>query len=398
MLRITIKKMILNLLYIFYKVYSLFFKIGLIDLFLIFYFIKVENQYLDSIEKILDDNKDDDRFLEYTIYINRYNHSTEKKFYKSFFFENETQMKNHISFLLKLEDKFPNNYKLLHEIAICYGTNGDKSMSFKYFNKSLKFQRSHLLNNNEVGIIFVASMPRSGTGFVTNALSNGFKLNNLAFKYEFIDTWFPNWSFYRIPDVYSGSIFEMMSSGVITGHPIANEVNLTAISHMTDKLVVNFRDPRQSIISWTYYMQYLAKTKNYSTLVEYRIPKDYFFLKLEDQINWQINNYFLDVNIEWIKSWISAKNDQNFLPEILITNYNDLVTNQHQYLDKIIKFYNLQKFDFKYPNKPKFKNDTHFRKGDIDEWKSLLTKEQIKLINSKIPEEYFKQFNWDQNV
>mgnify|MGYP006121537807 CR=1 FL=1 len=47
-----------------------------------------------------------------------------------------------------------------------------------------------------------------------------------------------------------------------------------------------------------------------------------------------------------------------------------------------------------YPEKPKFKPNTHLRKGSINEWKSVLTEEQINKINTLIPKDWFNKFNW----
>ena len=38
------------------------------------------------------------------------------------------------------------------------------------------------------------------------------------------------------------------------------------------------------------------------------------------------------------------------------------------------------------------------RKGDKNEWKNILSSEQIIKINNKIPEEWFKNYNWDINA
>lgn len=38
--------------------------------------------------------------------------------------------------------------------------------------------------------------------------------------------------------------------------------------------------------------------------------------------------------------------------------------------------------------------DYHFRKGATDEWKSVLSKEQIERINRTIPDEHWTTFGW----
>jgi len=241
-------------------------------------------------------------------------------------------------------------------------------------------------------------MPRSGTGFVSNAILNGMKLNDLRNEYKFSDSWFPDKAIFPFNSHLSSPYFIPMQNGFISGHAPASFENLSFLDHLTDKTVVNFRDPRQSLISWVYYMKYLQYTGNYSAIFEYKIDDNYFTRSFEYQIDWQIDNFFLKTNINWINNWLEVKNNNYFNGEILYLNYELLVDNMDNYFSKILNFYNLDKSIFKMPKKPKFKNKSHLRKGDKNEWKQVLTKNQISKINNCIPESWFKDYKWDKNV
>ncbi len=303
-----------------------------------------------------------------------------------------------ISFIKKLTIKFPKEPDLFDRLSRTYIAKGDKINAKINYNHSLKLQRKILNNNNETGLIVFVSMPRSGTGFVSNAILNGMKLNDLRNEYKFSDSWFPNKAIFPFNNHLSSPYFIPMKNGFVSGHAPASFENLSFLDHLTDKTVVNFRDPRQSLISWVHYMKYLQFTGNYAAIFEYKIDDNYFTRSFEYQIDWQIDNFFLETNINWIKNWLEVKNNNYFNGEILYLNYELLVDNMDNYFSKILNFYNLDKSTFKMPKKPNFKNKSHLRKGDKNEWKQVLTKEQISKVNDCIPDSWFKEYKWDKHV
>ena len=60
----------------------------------------------------------------------------------------------------------------------------------------------------------------------------------------------------------------------------------------------------------------------------------------------------------------------------------------------VFSFFEIPDEKFIYPQKPKFKKNTHLRKGSTDEWKDVLSEKQVQKINELIPDEWFERFNW----
>ena len=189
-----------------------------------------------------------------------------------------------------------------------------------------------------------------------------------------------------------------MKNGFVSGHAPASDENLFFLNHLSEKIVVNFRDPRQSLISWVHFLKYLQYTGNYSALFNYKISNNYFEKSFEYQIDWQIENYFLKTNINWIKEWLEASKKDFFCSEILYLNYEMLVDNMNDYFNKILNFYNINGSSFIFPKKPQFNINTHLRKGETNEWKKILSKDQILKINKQIPDIWFKKYNWDKHL
>ena len=144
-------------------------------------------------------------------------------------------------------------------------------------------------------------------------------------------------------------------------------------------------------------MEYLRLTGNHTGLIKYQIPDVYFIWSFEKQLDWQIENYCVPVNINWIKGWLKADQDPEFPCEILFCQYEMLAKNPKQYFKNILSFYGVSEEKFKYPLAPKFKEGTHMRKGEADEWKKVLKPEQIQKINNLIPESWFRRFGWDKS-
>ena len=368
-----------------------------IDLKLIKLLIKFKNQKKNIIKKILDKNKDMPEFAIYNEILERIEIFGDD--YKDSRIDFD---KNHydkmINLIKNLTIQFPKEPNLFDRLSRTYIAKGDKINAKKTYNHALKLQREKLNYNHQPGLIVFISMPRSGTGFVSNAILNGMKLNDLRNEYKFSDAWFPEKAIFPFDAHLSSPYFLPMKNGFVSGHAPASFENLSFLDHLTDKTVVNFRDPRQSLISWVHYMKYLQYTGNYSAIFEYKIDDNYFMRSFEYQIDWQIDNFFLETNINWIKNWLEVKNNNYFDGEILYLNYELLVDNMDNYFSKILNFYNLDTSIFTMPKKPNFKNKSHLRKGDKNEWKQVLTNEQISKINNYIPESWFKEYKWDKYV
>ena len=290
--------------------------------------------------------------------------------------------------------RFPNDYLLHDRMARNYLAGGYRGKARWHFSQSLKLQRKQKLLEGKTGLIILVTMPRSGSGFVSDALVKGLGLEDLSSEIQFVDAWFPDYGIFAFPDYVASPEFSPMPDGFASGHAAALGPNLWNLSLITDKLIVNFRDPRQALISWVYYMEYLRFTGNVSGLMQYQIPDRYFQWPLKKQLDWQIQNYFMPVNIEWIRGWLKADEDPDFPCEIHFSRHEVLAQNPKRYFQEILRFYGLPEENFSYPQKPEFKSGTHKRKGATNEWKQILSKEQVQHIDELIPDEWFERFNW----
>ena len=63
----------------------------------------------------------------------------------------------------------------------------------------------------------------------------------------------------------------------------------------------------------------------------------------------------------------------------------------------ILDFYCCDSTLFSFENLPiKKVGELNFRKGEIDEWRKVLTKEQQMKLTQMMPEKFFTKFKWDK--
>ena len=293
-----------------------------------------------------------------------------------------------------LAARFPDDFRLHDRLAKNYAAGGYRDRARRHFSRSLKLQREQGLERRRWGLVTLVTMPRSGSGFVSRSLVKGLGLEDLTGQIRYIDEWFPDFGVFAYPDYNASNEFVPMPDGIVVGHSAALEPNLWNLSLTTDRLVVNFRDPRQALVSWVHYMEYLRRSGNVNGLLQYRLPDGYFELSFHDQVEWQIESYFVPVNVEWIRGWVSADESPDFPCDVLFTKFEDLADDPHEYFARILSFFGIPDDAFEYPEVPEFRRGTHLRKGSVDEWKQALSSKQIEKVNQTIPGELFERFGW----
>ena len=293
--------------------------------------------------------------------------------------------------------RFPEDFDFHYNMGKNYASSGDQNKARFHFFESLKLQRKYKLAQGETGLIFIAGGHRSGTGFTARSLRGGLDIkDNVKSLISDFDEYFPKYGIVELPTYVGSTDCTIMPNGVLDTHAGAIKANLNTLPLITDKILVIVRDIRQSIVSKIAYSEYLRYSGNITGLLQYQYPADFFHWPIEKKVDWQIDNYYVPADIEWISGWLRADTNPDFPCEIHFCNFELLATDPKKYFQDILSFYNISDKGFNYPEKPKFKPNTHLRKGSINEWKRVLTEEQINKINTLIPKDWFNKFNWDK--
>lgn len=243
-----------------------------------------------------------------------------------------------------------------------------------------------LRNTNEIPGIFVASLPKSGTVFLSDSLCRGLGKKPLGFPSGGLFPWA------TIPHEGVNTLIRNKSVYVI--HCSPSRYNRIELSSRLDKMVVHVRDPRQALISFSHFLPALLERLDPEYGLHLGVPEDYLSRSYSSQLDWLCDHYFM-YQVKWIEGWLDAMKDSEFKTNILFTCHEDLQRDQKTFFERILCFYSIPIEWFHLPPTP-CKGHQNFRKGYTDEWKQALTETQALKISNMIPCQLYEYFKWER--
>ena len=90
--------------------------------------------------------------------------------------------------------------------------------------------------------------------------------------------------------------------------------------------------------------------------------------------------------------WVKARSSLN----IAFTTFEEFVSDRDAFIDRILSLYSGDRryFDRELALREHAGVDYHRRSGRTDEWREILTPEQIEQINRQIPDQFWQLFGW----
>jgi hypothetical protein len=278
-----------------------------------------------------------------------------------------------------------------------------ETINYLFYNgliKRVKNKIYYILKNNKYpqNIIFITSLPKSGSTWLSNMLSD----------IDGFDLFAPSkWNTY-ITDKWDDSRWDLTNDiftefnkklAVIRGHTLATEMNLQVLNDSNIKYIIGVRDPRDKLISEYYYSRNfpghwahdLAINKSLSEFISYKLESGEFDKE----------------TINWLRNWLLNRNEN----KSIIVRYEDLLADTIGTFNNILKFLDIRINDDKIDyivDKHSFKNVSgrdrgesdnkqFVRKGVSGEWKSIFTNEQKELFNN-IGEDVIKNLNYEPTI
>ena len=234
--------------------------------------------------------------------------------------------------------------------------------------------------------LLINTLPKSGSVYITHFLARNLQLpilNKVAHGY------FPY--YYLIPNALDHLL---LGNRIAQEHFDANPVNIHWLKKLDIPFVLHVRDPRQATLSWVHHYNQCIREGANNYTVHITPPVDYLNLPLERQIDWHIDTHLVSVTL-WLKQWMHALQKEKL--NVLVTYYRDLQNDEKSFFDRILKFYHISGKFSDAPNPQKDQN-LHFRKGLLDEWKTVFTEQQVERCDRIIGEEIFDFFGWKNEV
>ena len=246
--------------------------------------------------------------------------------------------------------------------------------------------------------IFLNNIQHSGTHFFNS------RLHGLSYAKINISS-YPYLIPAKFTDFHEGGYFAQ-------DHLQFNNYNAIRLLELleTGKVVLHFRDPRSVILS----MAHLMCRKNNPEQVHIEstrwgseiIPLDFCIWETSDKLEFLIKHYYKIFCSDFVNNWLTfAKSlDDRKRKNLLITEFKELKDSPQNLFAKILNFLNVSENVKKIPNSKelpkgfwdKTKQNNHFRRGLLDEWKEACNPRQIKFMSELISDDCYKYFNWEK--
>jgi len=241
--------------------------------------------------------------------------------------------------------------------------------------------------------IFLHSLPKSGTNYLTETLSLYFGLCKSHYSTE---------KSFGV-SLVGPQILEKLCGNpnlLIMTHirPIPEHVQL--LQKHYDRIWVHVRDPRQALVSLVYAYDKCARLlpripprRNDNAAWFEEPTQEYFQLSFHEKIDWHIERYFLWA-IAWCEDWIDIIEARPQL-QIKITTFEHMIEDPLGFFQDVIAFYGSSpdRFQTLIPKE----NIANFRLGQKDEWRSVLTEQQQQRITSLMPQRLFTFYGWPKS-
>lgn len=232
--------------------------------------------------------------------------------------------------------------------------------------------------------VLITTMPKAGTYYLSRLFSEGLGLRPLIVSNQY----FPE------DTIYQPRLREFSRGGYVSqDHFPASPINMAHLGHVTEKIVVHVRDPRQATLSYIHFLNddmFQSNLSETNKLIYPTLPQDFFDRDFSGRLDWGID-YWMPELIAWVEQWVAV--DQQSTVKVRFTRYEDLVEDRESFTSGILDFLGIPQSRFSAPDL-KLDADVHFRKGETDEWRGVFTEQQAARANGFIPSTLSERFSW----
>lgn len=250
------------------------------------------------------------------------------------------------------------------------------------------------INGEQIPIhIIFNSIPKSASVYITKTLERSLRCGQVKVS----NGYFPhdNLSYVALEK------FNSIPCVIAKTHIDASIQNQQLFKKFTKNVFVQFRDPREVLLSWIHYIQRIYDENKIQYLYYFAPtpPQKYYSWDLNHQIDWNIENFLPEV-VQWMQGWIRFKEnedkDKNGL-NVLIATYDDFVKDPKGYYSNLLNLFEIPENKFDHILLP-LDMSVHYRTGDQSEWERVFSISQKRKIAKIVPDALLQKFNWKPNV
>jgi hypothetical protein len=162
-----------------------------------------------------------------------------------------------------------------------------------------------------------------------------------------------------------------------------------------DKVIVQYRDPRQATLSWLHHLERLYSEKQDDLIftVNPVLPENYFTYELPKKIDYQLE-YYLPQVINWQLEWINFIDSARDSHRFMLNTYEAFVENPGKYFSSILYFLGCTTPGEIQVHEVTPTTEKNFRKGLTNEWQAVFSDAQILKATQMIPTGFIERFGW----
>lgn len=244
--------------------------------------------------------------------------------------------------------------------------------------------------------ILLITLPKSGSTYLAKMLTEnlGYERNHLCSIYDKTTRQLmSNVKYFRNKN--SILFKEHFSAPFGTAQPyyikVMGRLDVDSLRANKQKIILHLRDPRQVLVSLYWHIEEHPDGE----LIPFQFKHWYFAQNKSGKLDWLIEN-LLPIVTSWTADWLAFKEREdataNGLP-ILITTYDEMITDKHALYTKILDFYGMER-NYTSLQTPAKDYQVRFRKGDPEEWRATFSAQQKQRIAELIPPELLQRFGW----
>ena len=240
--------------------------------------------------------------------------------------------------------------------------------------------------------LFLATLPKSGTEFVSGAIRDATELVSPMAQWDedLVRAYFSGYC--NREDIYSTGVFvserlllapfrQLTHGYLCVSHCAATHHNLCVLRDAGfERVSVLVRDPRDSTVSWTYHLRAMDPPMiEFNSLIQ-QLPPAYFAWPHETQLAFQVRT-FLPAAVNWIEGWLRAATQAEPPVQIQLLSFDDLRRDPTALVESVLKFHRVGDYDLSKVAPPE-PGKRHFREGKSGAWQEEFSAEDRQLAES----------------
>lgn len=235
--------------------------------------------------------------------------------------------------------------------------------------------------------IVLNTIPKSASETVWNRLAKGLGMAQCHISVGL----FPNCM--AVP----WRVREFAKGGIVTKEHLApTTFNVRSLVDAgIDRLVLHLRDPRQVLLSWAYFVRDdIAQTPLGPLWRQTCPPAAYLQGDFGALLDWCVDSYLPHV-VAFIEEWMRIADDPEIPLDVRFSTFERFLEAPRDHLADLLAFYDTPA-DAIDEQAQEWAADGHYRRGEREEWRDVLTPDQKARANAQLPGTVMERLGWSR--